>query len=333
MCIFASVVCPDPVFKPAGGKRPPSRQYQTRLDCDMTDAATAAQTSAATERPYIRPVTIFTIPIDRDTLFSNHKGVYKKQVENRQRRLIVKSTLIKSFMHYGECIRCITTAYSPVPTIEKELTGPAFLYFKRALLIFTDRRILHVPTRFNRSPRGAVSQILYADCAGIDIKGAALEVRYKNGEREVFNHIGRKERKKLRVLISNECFQSVEEGKGNHLQGRTYLCPRCTHVLPKDASSCEGCDLVFKNMLKAGLWTFLIPGGGFFYFRYPLAGTMVALFEIFLIAFILFDWVEITKVVSPDHGMTALPAAGLIMGKLISLFYVKQMVQEYVAEN
>ena len=299
----------------------------------MTDSATVAQTSAAPERPYIRPVTIFTIPIDRDTLFSNHKGVYKKQVENRQRRLIVKSTLIKSFMNYGECIRCITTAYSPVPTIEKDLTGPAFLYFKRALLIFTDKRILHLPTRFNRSPRGAVSQILYEDCAGIDIKGGALEVRYKNGKQEIFNHIGRKERKKLRVLISMVCLQSEEKGQGNHLQGRTYLCPRCTHVLPKDASRCEACNLVFKNMLKAGLWTFLIPGGGFFYFRYPLAGTLVALFEIFLIAFILFDWVEITNVVSPDHGLTALPAAGLLMGKMISLFYVKQMVQEHVAEN
>ena len=41
---------------------------------------------------------IFGLPIDRETLFSNHKQVYKKRIEKRQRRLIVKLAFLT---HHG----------------------------------------------------------------------------------------------------------------------------------------------------------------------------------------------------------------------------------------
>ena len=40
---------------------------------------------------------IFGLPIDREILFSNHKDVYKKRVEKRQRKLIVKTSFLKPF--------------------------------------------------------------------------------------------------------------------------------------------------------------------------------------------------------------------------------------------
>ena len=33
---------------------------------------------------------IFGLPVDRKTLFSNHKNVYKRRIEKRQRKLIIK---------------------------------------------------------------------------------------------------------------------------------------------------------------------------------------------------------------------------------------------------
>jgi hypothetical protein len=296
----------------------------------MTEAQTAAQPPAAAKRSYIRPVTIFTVPVDRDTIFSNDKGKYKSRVENRQRRLIIKSTFIKSFLRYDEYIRLITTGYSPVPAIEKDLTGPAFLYFKRALLLFTDRRILHIPTRFNRSPRGAVSQIMYEDCAGLEMKGRALEVLYKNGQREVFDCIGLKERKKLRLLMADICLSPESNGEP---AGRVHLCPRCGGRLPQGEMRCVSCNLAFTSRLKAGLWALLVPGGAFFYLRYPLAGPLVALFEIALIAFTVSIWMEISRGLSAGYGLAVFATCALAIEKWLSCYYAGQLVQDFVPEE
>ena len=95
-----------------------------------------------------QPLSIFGVPVERDTIFSDHKGNYRNRVEKRQRQLIVKTTFVKFFLSHDERILCLTTAYSPISVLEQVLTGPAFLFFKRALLVFTDKRILHIPTYF-----------------------------------------------------------------------------------------------------------------------------------------------------------------------------------------
>jgi len=41
---------------------------------------------------------IFGLPVDREILFSNYKGIYKKRVEKRQRKLIVKISFLKPFL-------------------------------------------------------------------------------------------------------------------------------------------------------------------------------------------------------------------------------------------
>ena len=38
---------------------------------------------------------IFGLPVNREILFSNHKSVYKKRIEKRQRKLIVKISFFK----------------------------------------------------------------------------------------------------------------------------------------------------------------------------------------------------------------------------------------------
>jgi hypothetical protein len=40
---------------------------------------------------------VFGLPVDRKVLFSNHKNVYKKRIEKRQRKLFVKLGPIKPF--------------------------------------------------------------------------------------------------------------------------------------------------------------------------------------------------------------------------------------------
>ena len=60
---------------------------------------------------------IFGLPVDRQTLFSNHKEIYKKRVESRQRKLIIKLSFLKPFLKTGEKILLISTGYSPLNSL------------------------------------------------------------------------------------------------------------------------------------------------------------------------------------------------------------------------
>ena len=57
---------------------------------------------------------IFGLPVNRDILFANHNDIYKKRIEKRQRKLIVKVSFLKDFFKKGEQILLITTGYSPL---------------------------------------------------------------------------------------------------------------------------------------------------------------------------------------------------------------------------
>lgn len=277
-----------------------------------------------------QPLTIFGVPVERDAIFSNHKGVYNKKVEKRQRGLIVKSTFIKFFLHSDERIHCLTTCYSPVSIMEQVATGPFFLLFKRAFFIFTNKRILHVPTRFNRQPRAAVSQILYEDCARLTVKGRVLHIQYKNGRQEVFPYLGRKERKKIRALIAGLPLSPKDAGQ---LNGRVHLCPSCANVLPEGAKICDACKLSFKTTFKAKLRSFLTPGGGYFYAHYPSAGILAAMVDITLITIFVYKLMQWRTGFSVSMALLAALAFGFSLAKLITAFHSSLLVEEFVPEE
>ena len=145
---------------------------------------------------------IFGLPVDRKTLFSNHKKIYKKRIEKRQRKLIIKLPFLKPFLKRGEQILLITTGYSPLGSLAQYVTGFVFVYLKRSLFVFTNHRILHVPTTPSYKYKGAVSQIPYSGCQSIALKGGTLVAEYGNfGKVETFKGIPVAERKKIRALL------------------------------------------------------------------------------------------------------------------------------------
>jgi len=277
-----------------------------------------------------QPVSIFGVPVERDTIFSDHKGVYKNRVEKRQRRLIVKATFVKFFLYHDERILCLTTGYSPITVMEQVLTGPAFLFFKRALLVFTDKRILHIPTRFDHSPRGAISQIRYDDCAHITLKGRALIVDYKNGAQDLFPYLGLKEKKKIKVLLDSAALKPKEAGS---LQERVYLCPSCTNVLNANKSYCPTCKMEFKSSLKAKLRSLLIPGGGYLYNRIALPGVALGLLETALLVYLAYNLAALKSGMPINLGMTALFAGLLIGEKIITAFHAQQLTHYFIPEE
>ncbi len=229
---------------------------------------------------------IFGLPVDRDVLFSNHRDVYKKRIEKRQRKLFVKIGPLKPFLRRNEQILLVTTGYSPLSSLGQYLTGFAFSYLKRSLFVFTNLRIIHLPTTPSYKYKNSLAQIAYAGCQSIAMKRGTLVVQYaKFGRVEKFKAIGVQERKKIRALLKKSIPLS---GTNGQLAGRIHLCPRCAHRLVEKKYECTNCQLNFKSRLVAAVLAVLVPGGGYFYVRQFLIGALDAALEIYLLIYSLF---------------------------------------------
>jgi hypothetical protein len=262
-------------------------------------------------------------------IFSNHKHLYRKRIETRQRNLIVKVSFIDFFLSCDEKIVFLTTGYSPASVLEQILGGPAFLYFKRALFVFTNKRIFHIPTYFNRSYRQSLSQILYSDCRKISVKGRSLVIQYKNGNEEIFPYVGRQEKKKIVAL-----FRSIpQEGQKNLKSQRQYICPSCTRVLPGETALCPGCNLRFKSRHQAALRSILLPGGGYFYGRYRIAGVFAGLIEILAFDWLIFYYLLLTQGAAESLPTISLSFIMLIIFKVITVFHSHLILQQPIPDS
>jgi hypothetical protein len=224
---------------------------------------------------------VFGLPVDRKVLFSNHKDIYKKRIEKRQRKLFVKLGPIKPFLRRNEHIILVTTGYAPLNSLGQYLTGFAFSYLKRSLFVFTNQRIIHIPATTSYKYKDSLAQMAFAGCQSITLKRGTLIVQYANsGAIEKFKAIAAQERKKIRALLKKSIPLS---GTKAQLAGRIHICPQCARRLTEKKYECSNCKLKFKSGLMAELLAIVIPGGGYFYVRHFLIGAIAAVLEIFLL--------------------------------------------------
>lgn len=66
---------------------------------------------------------VLGLPVDRNIIFSNHKGAYKHGTEKRQTKLFQKISFIKPFLKEGARILLVTTGCSTMSIMEQFLTG------------------------------------------------------------------------------------------------------------------------------------------------------------------------------------------------------------------
>jgi len=273
---------------------------------------------------------IFGIPVDRKILFSNHKNVYKKKIEKRQRKLIVKIPFIKPFIKENERVLLITTGYSPISTIEKYLIGWLFIYLKRSLFIFTNQRIFHIPTTPIYSYRNSTAQILYSYCKSIYMKGNSLVVEYANyGKIEKFIGIAGKEKNKIKQLLKTIHFKA-QEGEASK---RIHLCPRCTNELSKGNYVCESCKLKFKTNAAAIIISIIFPGGGYFFTRQYFLGLIAALIEAVLLFYLATSIVNTLN--GAENGIFSLIiyAFAILFEKAISILHSLDFIKEFIPKK
>ncbi len=269
---------------------------------------------------------LFDLPVNTNVLFTNHKNIYKKAIEKRQRKLLKKIPFIRPFLHEGEEILFITTGCSPVSVIEQLLTGWIVFYLKRSLFVFTNERIFHIPAKQDFSYRNSISQIMYADCQSIAIKGRNLIAEYKNGKKEKFVYIPRSGAKKIKTLLQ----EMSTEGQPSLTLERTHLCPRCTNLLVTNQYTCPSCSLEFKNQKQTRKISIIYPGGGYFYTGHPFLGLGDALMEIYLTLFVI---ALLIAVISGDVASIyplVIISSILALEKALTVYHSNHFIKEYI---
>jgi len=275
--------------------------------------------------PADRP--IFGLPVDTSILFSNHKGVYKPGIEKNKTKLLQKLGFLANFLDADEKIVFVTTGCSPYSTLEQMTMGALWVtVLKRALFVFTNKRLLHIPTTWKFDYRGSVAQILYQDCRRLQVKGSGLVTEYHTGKKDRFACISSGDR----AIIKRFQFSTGESDRRSENPQRNHLCPNCTEVLPARAVACPFCGLEFKNKGKALTRSVFLPGGGYFYTGHPFLGIGDALGESYLVILTLV--VLFAGLLGDAEAMATFPIVLviLVLEKLLTVYHSNSFLAEFI---
>ena len=274
----------------------------------------------------MRNSSIFSLPVDKSFIFTDHKGNYKKKIEKEQRNLIVKIAFIKTFLKPGENILRITTGYSQVNSLDQILTAWIFIYLKRALFVFTNKRIFHVPTTVRYGYRNSIAQIMYSENQSVALKGRTLIVKCGLcGDQHKFIGISGKDKKKIRTILKKVKFNGLNEPAS----ARAHLCPRCTRELTKGEHVCPKCKLKFKRKSKLRS---MLPGMGYFYVRQTFLGIVNTIVELILIGFLISLYLKLSQDNKAAILYLALFGGLVIYEKIATMHHSNHFIDEFIPE-
>jgi hypothetical protein len=280
--------------------------------------------TSPTERP------ICGLPVDTAALFVDKKGVYKPRIEKNRMKLLAKLGFLSKFLDADEKILLVATGCSPFTALEQATMGAAWLIaVKRALFVFTNKRLFHIPATNKHEYRGSIAQILYQDCKRLHVKGSALVAEYHNGKKEKFLYIPRADR----AIIKRFNLQADASDQPSAQPQRNHLCPNCTQLLPKGVTACPACGLEFKNRATALRYSVLLPGGGYFYTRHPYMGVADAVAETYLTLATLIALAA--GLLGDPEAMTAFVGIGLVLvlEKLATVYHSNAFLAEFIPAN
>ncbi|MEN6575633.1 MAG: zinc ribbon domain-containing protein [Phycisphaerales bacterium] len=268
--------------------------------------------------------------MDTGILFSDSKGVYKPRIEKNKTKLLQKLGFLAKFLDADEKITLVTTGCSPFTSLEQLTIGAAWVVIiKRALFVFTNKRLFHIPVTSSFKYRGSVAQILYRDCRGLFVKGSALVAEYHDGGKDKFLYIPGCDRAVIKKLV----FQVDESARPSDSPRRNHLCPNCTQVLPAGADACPACGLGFKNKATARKYSLLFPGGGYFYTNHPFIGIGDALGESYLLLFTLGCLISGLLGDPRSWPVAIVFALVLTIEKLVTIYHSNSFLAEFIPKN
>jgi PH (Pleckstrin Homology) domain-containing protein len=280
-------------------------------------------------------VDTFGLRINQDVCFTTQNNKPHRSTTSRQLKVLRElAPTLKQVLKPDEEILLAVRASSPMSWLEQLVTGWIIYYLKRCVLVFTNKRILHLPTKMNFKPKASIAQILYGDIAEAKTSGSlgrALKLKYKTGKKEDFNYVESLEFKRLKALLPT----LPKDGQPSEVSERHHLCPRCQAKLLTGKFTCPSCRLQFKDGERAIKLSILYPGGGYFYTRHPLLGVGDAIVEGILLVFVIAGVID---ALSGEGGADPwisvfLLGAALIIEKAQTIYHAKHYVNEYIPED
>ncbi len=271
------------------------------------------------------------LAVRTEICFVDAKGKHDKTVAKHRRKLLQKiAPFLGKVLEEGEEVHFVTALCSPYSLLELLTTGWLIGHVRAAVLVVTDRRLLHLPTTGGaRRPKGSIAEVRYGDLAGVKVSGwvvGKLKLEYRGGGKETFTAIPMFSIKQLRRLLGERAGRGPATADG----GRRFLCPGCRRALPAEPGRCAGCGMEFRSRRKALLRSLLIPGGGYFYTGHPFLGLADAAVEVFLLLFALAG-TALALVGEPDMVEGALLFGGAFaLEKLVTVYHATHYVKEFL---
>jgi hypothetical protein len=278
------------------------------------------------------PVETFGLRVDQEICFTAHNNKPHKGTRERQLKLLKGSApTLKQVLKPDEEVWLVVRAVSPMSWFEQLTTGWMIYYLKRCVLVFTNQRILHLPTTMNFKSKLSIAQVYYGDIAVAKLSGflgRALKLTYRTGKQETFNYIEPADFRKLKTLLPS----LPKEAHSSEASERHYLCPRCLARLLKGIFTCSNCQLQFKDGERAVRLSVLYPGGGYFYTRHPILGAGDAIVEGLLLILLFGGLIDAWAGEKGPEAwiLVAIMAGALAMEKAQTIYHTIHYVNEYI---
>ena len=293
-----------------------------------------------------RQGTLGGIRVREDTLCSDHRGKEKKAVRKRVTKALEKlQEPLSKALEPEEVVLYVARAQAPAGLFEQFTFGWFIYYITGTMLVLTNRRLLHFLVKSNGDWKRSQRSLLWGDVTEAKVKGLlsrTLQLRYRNGKKEVYWGMRRDDSKKIKLLLS--AILPAATGEGSAAQEMIPLCPSCRAALAAGIYRCGQCFLDFKDettMLRRSLF---IPGGGYFYTGNRLLGVVDFLVEGYLLLLFLIFLLAGTGVApdllaepgeNPVEPAAALISAGIVgvllaVEKWMTIHHCRRFVREFI---
>ncbi|MBZ5646265.1 MAG: hypothetical protein LAN37_03460 [Acidobacteriia bacterium] len=292
-----------------------------------------------------RPASLSGLRFREDVAFTNAKGEEDKGTRKRVNKALEKlGDVLQRAMGQDEAVLYAVRLQAPIGAFEQYGLGWYVYRITATVLVFTNRRILHLGVDASGKWKGSLKSVAYGDIAKAEPKGwlsGVLWLTYKNGKKEKYWGMRGDGVRKMKALFA--ALLPASGGESTPAAGMASLCPDCLAPLTEKVYQCAGCGLVFKDEGTMKKRALLIPGGGYFYCGQTLLGVLGLIGEAWLILLIVIFAIAAAATwgkppAKPDDlgavGMlvTAVLVLGILMlEKLLVIHHCRRLLRDFIS--
>jgi hypothetical protein len=276
----------------------------------------------------------FGIPLREDTAFTNRRGI-RKRAEQALDKL---QEPLRKMLEPDEAVLYIARGQIMPSRVEQFFLGVHAYYLAPAMLVLTNRRLLHLFVTWNGMWKRGIRSARWGDMEEAKVKGllsAKLRIKYRDGKKEIYWRMRSDDGKKIQLLL--EVLLPTAAGETSPALSMTSVCPDCRSALTPGLYECPQCRLKFKDERTALRRSLLIPGGGFFYTGHTLLGMAHCLVDLVLLFYLAISVLVALGAVQPEPTPGGAPqdrfAALVVVAFLAILLGLHKWITTRISRN